>query len=419
MPGETVDAARDQLARGRARILRRAMHAGARRGIIGGGIAGAVLLLISSLFGALPVLWDSVGARSLVLASALSLGASASGIAVRLRAAPRVPELWDRAGSDRSGLASTAVALLTRAGPARSAFEYAVLRRFSASAPPGDSALVRIIPGITSGPLVAALLLVVLALVLPPRLEGGERSGVGLQTLAGERASSQAPADRVPIRERRARERAVAALRDELALREELALLLGDSRALTSLTAALLGGGVLPTLPGLESAERAALLRAAAHARGSGAPESWSAHLEQLAGGAALPPGPGSLDLESPHLIDAAAALAALAGSWERGGAIEGRPGVQSPELADGGGSSPAGIRGPEADLTGLPTGGGNPLELPPGLPLGPGSPQGETVDAVRGSPGVDPAEGWLRRRELEPRWFPVIEAFRRGEGVE
>jgi hypothetical protein len=229
----------------------------------------------------------------------------------------------------------------------------------------------------------------------------------------GVRAPALAPAQdgsRAPDTEPGARSAAVGALRAELALREEVAAILAGAPALAGLAATFRAGGEIPDLPPLSTDDRARLLAAAAHARASAgslgaAAERLGAELERLA---AELPADGPL-----RLVDAAAELATLAGSWAEAPGIKGPAAARAPEEVAGG-SSPGGA-GTRGDVDFPPSeGAAAPIDLPGGLPIAPGSARGEIARPAAAGTAVDPAAAWLRRPELEPRWFPVIEAYLR-----
>jgi len=437
-PDGTVVAARLHLGRGESRIRARARRVGALRGLAAGAIAAAllgVLLRFAPRAGLLPFpdpfdLGAGPRGSLVILAAALLLAGSIAG---RLagggaRTLLRVPARWERALPSREegeiGLAVAAAPLLAPARAAPSPFELALLSRFLALPLPGEAGLRREIPGLPPLRLAAALLLAALAAGLPLEGRGAGTSTVGgVADGPGDSARSGSVLPPALSTDR------IDALRGELAIREGAARLLDGVAALRPLAEALRSGGGLD-LPGesvaaLGARERAPLRLAAADLRANAAreraeggeelarrAEAWAERLEAIAAGDLADAG----GAPPPRLVDAAAELAALAGAWQEGSGAAGAIAAAAPEGVAGGvasGGERSGLDEGAGSAT-RPGGEEAPLDLPPGIPIAPGEPR---LDGASPSPAVreiDPRDGWLRRSELEPRWFPVIRAYER-----
>ncbi len=404
--------AREHFRRARRRILARQIRRGARGGaLIGAGLAALLSpRVLTSQFGMDPAL-----ARTwamFVFAAAIGIGALLAHF--RSRPAARLDAIWARvsAGADPArdptvGLFPAARAIL-RDSTACSGFETLVLAQFTALPLPDPSSLARAIPTFHPGRAGVMLLLVLIAAFIGRELPAGvssERARIegGEPARFSESSQPKLAVDRAVE---------IAALRGEIALREELARLLSGSAALSPLVDTLRTGGDHPRLPALSANDRERLARVAARATALGAPREWAEAL--LASASTDPNSAAPLVWD-----DAGKRLAAAASDWVRGASIDGTASVSIPEWSEGGSaagalgtSTPSGASG----LSPPDLGSTEPIEWPEGLPIAEGDQRTDTPVHRRDPSEFDPSEGYLRHPDLEPRWFPVIDAYRRLE---
>lgn len=403
--------ARQHFARARRRIL----FLRARRGAIEGAIVGlglAALLSPRILTSSFEI--ESWKARLIAQATILFgvlAGVFVSGLFGGRRG--RFDRVWERALRDSAGekssegLVIAVRALLDSDRREFTPFEQLLVTRFNALPLPEGASLARALPGTVRNGALAALVLFGCAFWI-----GRDLPATPLAASPGPSAEfGGTPPARVGGA---ARTEEIEALRRELAVREELARLLDGSVALEILAESLRAGGTFPPLEALTAFDRERLTRVATRATALGAPAEWIDAFEAAATG--TPDGaPPALEWEN-----VGAQLAAAATDWIRATSIEGTASISVPDFGDGGSAGGA-LGAPPTEGTVDPTpsadGGASPsIDLPPGLPIAEGRDRrGSIVPADRAAE-VDPSASWLRRSELEPHWFPVIEAYRRQE---
>lgn len=304
--------------------------------------------------------------------------------------------------------------------------EAAILIRFARLPLPTGQELARVLPPtpISSIALVLALLLVIAALPppsggsrssapsaaradsapeTPPTVNAADTSSGGADARGGSWRES-------PLTAQEARRRA--------AIGEELARVLGDTPALASLRDALRAGGTVAQLSALGLEDLGRLRRAARHGRTRGAPEAWTEEMEAAAERIATR-GEGEQETLSLDL-----GVGAGPRTWARAEGVEGAASGRDPSRLDGGSASAP--LPDSAELRGTAAGAGSAttetaagtLALPPGRPFAPGA--AEAQGPVRRD-DLSTSERDAREAigggplELEPRWYPVIEAYRRG----
>jgi len=436
---DDLDAARLHLRLAEDRVRRRARRTEALRGLAAGALAAGLLVGVVRIApwvspeglgfgGASPAAVArgglAIAAGGLALAGGL-VGAWRGG-----RAGRRAGALWERAAPPRDeteiGLAAAAAALLDRERHGGSPFERALLVRFLALPLPSGSGLVRALPAPAPARIAAALGIAALALCLPLRGAGGVPPGPGG---SGARPVETPHSTAAGLPPGRLAER-IEELRRELEVREGAARLLDGAEALAPLATALRTGGALDLpesdrerlAPGdrasLELAAREIRARALEGGAAVGDPalgenaRRWAERLERIAAAGST----DEPDGEPPRLIDASAELAAIAGEWSEGSGARGPVAAAAPEGVPGGSATGAEPT-PLDDLLGsepAAPGAAGPLELPPGVPVAPGESRPGASVSPPAARAIDPGEGWLRRSELEPHWFPVIRAYER-----
>ena len=418
------------LERGRATVRSRIARRARGWAMVHGMFTTATLLLL------LPPLTVRFGITLAVL-QAIGVLAGGSVFFVSMRGERRrfhrhIDESWERstiesptaAADTKSGLIVSAASVLEMKTIGDGGFSAAMLQRFLSVPLPSPTRLQIVLPGasprLVSGTTATLLLVMALgpSLTHLSSLWGGEGS-------VSSRASSSRPSES-PQTERSASHQAqihssdlmreeVARLRTELSQREELARWLEGVPELAPLVEVLRNCGVLPDLGPLSMHARERLQRAIRDARRRGVPPAATEALASLlrSGGT---PSPSTAASPLFHWEDAARRLSEIARGWEQGEGTAGTAELSVPKWADGGTTSSTTTVAPrpigESEIE-TPTV-NDPLTLTEGLPIAPGDrvdppPQISTQEAT-----IDRTETWLRRPDLEPSWFPAIEAYRR-----
>ncbi len=424
------DEARSHLDRGRAivhaRVVRRARGWALVRGML---TTGALLLLLPPLaprFGIDLMLLQAIG---LFVGSSVFF-ASMRGEKRRFRR--RIDENWERsilesatATTDRKcGLIVSAASLLESRANCDHGFSAAMLERFLSLPLPTPARLQILLPGASPRLMGGTLAILLLVFALGPSLTRlsslwGEEGSVPSPATAS-RTSESSQVDRTasseePIDMNHRLLDEVARLRTELSQREDLARRLEGVPELAPLVEVLRSGGLIPELGPLPKLARERLQRAIGDSRRRGVSPAMTEALESLlrVGDSPSPPTNESLPF---RWEDSARRLSEIARGWERGEGTAGTAELLVPEWADGGTTSSPTTVAPQpiGDSEIAPPTDSDPLTLSEGLPIA----RGDRVDSVpqisRQATSIDRTETWLRRPELEPSWFPVIEAYRR-----
>ena len=377
------------------RLRRRTSVAEGRRALVIATLSGAGVLALLRLAAPLP---DATVIGLLLSTAIVALGLAA------WRMSRRSPELdrhlsvvWQdlsEAAGEEPGLIAALESALDRQGTTHPPFEAVIIARGGALSPPSTIAIQNAIPAITPIGVIASVALLALVGFLPSatRLPPMEPT-VGSTGPAGEWPPVQVTGE---------------TMRAAIQQREEWAQLLEGSTALAPLATALREGGTLPALGPLSAEDRRRLDRMIALGKLRGADSDEIAALEAMRDGF---DDPRSQNWTAPGALPPEAK-----GDLARGGT--GTPETSSPELADGGREdgddrsaspddppSPENPKVPEAPVTSE------------GRAIGEGSQPnaGASVASTpRDTSRLDATRAWARRLELESRWIPVIEAYRR-----